>query len=59
MRVRFLRDFDWSPPEHGGRTTMAYKAGQVVTVRRKAGEDAIAAGAAEEAANGQSDDERR
>jgi hypothetical protein len=48
MRVRFLRDFDWSPAERKGQDTIAFKAGQELTVRRQAGEAAIAAGAAEE-----------
>lgn len=48
MRVRFTRDFDWRVPERKGRVTLAYKAGQEVTVRRVCGEAAVKAGAAEE-----------
>lgn len=48
MRVRFKRDFDWHPPERNRQVTLAYKAGQEVTVRRECGEAAVKAGAAEE-----------
>lgn len=44
--VRFIRDFDWYPPEKKGRIHIAYKSGMVTLVRRKCGEDAIAAGVA-------------
>jgi hypothetical protein len=30
--VRFTGDFDWSPPERGGRVTIAYRAGMVLLV---------------------------
>lgn len=46
MWVRFIKDFDWFPPEGRGRFHIAYKAGMIELVRRKCGEDAIAAGAA-------------
>ena len=46
MRVTFLRDFDWKPPEKKGRITIAYKAGMCLLVRKLCAADAIAAGAA-------------
>jgi len=46
MWVRFTRDFDWSPPETGGRVTMAYKAGMKLMVRRQCADEAIAKRAA-------------
>lgn len=51
-RVRFLRDFDWSPPERGGRLTLAFKAGTEILVRRICAAEAIAAGAAEPVTKG-------
>ena len=50
MRVTFLRDFDWQPPERKGRVTIAYKAGMCLLVRKICAADAIAAGAAVAAA---------
>jgi hypothetical protein len=47
MRVTFLRDFDWKPPEKNGRVTIAFKAGMCLLVRKRCAADAIAAGAAE------------
>lgn len=47
MWVRFIRDFDWHPPEKKGRVHIAYKAGMRLLVRRKCAADAIAAGAAQ------------
>lgn len=47
MRVTFLRDFDWQPPERNGRVTIAYKAGMCLRVRKICAADAIAAGAAQ------------
>lgn len=48
MRVTFLRDFDWQPPERNGRVTIAYKAGMCLLVRKICAADAIAAGAAQQ-----------
>jgi hypothetical protein len=48
MRVKFLERFVWSPPEHKGRTSIVYEADRTYTVRRPCGEEAIAAGKAEE-----------
>jgi hypothetical protein len=47
MWIRFTKDFDFSPPERGGRATVSYKAGTKANVRRIAAEAAIAAGKAE------------
>jgi hypothetical protein len=47
MRVRFIADYDYTPSRER-RVTIAYKAGSELTVKREAGEAAIAAGAAEE-----------
>jgi hypothetical protein len=47
MWVKFTKDFDFSPPERGGRATVSYKAGMKANVRRIAAEAAIAAGKAE------------
>jgi hypothetical protein len=45
MRVQFVKDFDWSPAEYGGRVTLAFKAGpEFQVVRRVCGEAAVAAG---------------
>ena len=57
MWVRFARDFDFSPAAHGGRVTIAYKAGTVANVtrecERKAGDRAVrTAGAGQAAAAG-------
>jgi hypothetical protein len=46
MWIRFTKDFDFSPPERGGRATVSYKAGTKANVRRIAAEAAIAAGKA-------------
>lgn len=46
MRVTFKRDFDYTPSGER-RVTIAYKAGTTETVKREAGDAAIAAGAAE------------
>jgi len=45
MRVKFERDYDHTWPS---RAVTAYKAGYEGTVRREAGEAAVAAGAAKE-----------
>ncbi len=58
MRVRFTRDFDWDPPEHNGRTTIAYKEGAAGRVRKACGEAAVAAGAAVELSDGGGEAER-
>ena len=47
MRVKFTADFDYTPSAER-RVTIAYEAGQELTVKREAGEAAIAAGRAEE-----------
>ena len=47
MRIKFTADFDYTPSAER-RVTIAYKAGQELTVKREAGEAAIAAGRAEE-----------
>jgi len=47
MRVRFTKDYDYTPSQER-RVTIAYSAGQELTVKREAGEAAIAAGRAEE-----------
>ncbi|MGH7020672.1 MAG: hypothetical protein ACREEY_12355 [Brevundimonas sp.] len=47
MRVRFLRDRNWTPPERR-MITVAYKAGMELTVRRAWGEQMVADGDAEE-----------
>lgn len=50
MRVRFLKDFDYSPLDDL-RITVAYRAGEEpLTVKREAGLAAVAAGRAEEVA---------
>ncbi|WP_336801473.1 hypothetical protein [Kaistia sp. MMO-174] len=58
MRVRFLKDFDWSPVELKGRVTIAYKAGKELRVTRACAAAAIAVGAAK-ALNKEERDERR
>lgn len=44
MRVKFLEDFDYKPTR---QSTIAYKAGMAMTVKRECGEQAISAGKAE------------
>jgi len=44
MRVRFLADFDYKPTP---QVTIAYRAGDVLLVRRECGERAIELGRAE------------
>lgn len=46
MRVKFLKDYDYTPSGER-RTTTAYKAGMVETVKVEAGEEAIRLGYAE------------
>jgi hypothetical protein len=48
MRVRFKELFLWHVPDRKGRVTVAYEAGREYTVKRACGEEAIAAGKAEE-----------
>jgi len=45
MRVRFTHDFDYKPTR---QSTIGYKAGMEVTVKRDCAEQAIAAGKAHE-----------
>lgn len=45
MRVRFLADFDWSPPEKL-TVTVAFKKGMFMRVRRVCAMEAIAKGKA-------------
>lgn len=47
MRVTFKKDYDYTPSAER-RVTIAYKAGDELTVKREAGEAAVAAGAAVE-----------
>jgi hypothetical protein len=49
MRVEFTRDYDYTPSA-ARRSTVAYKAGDVATVKRECGEAAVKAGAAHEVA---------
>lgn len=58
MRVRFTHDYDYTPSGER-RVTIAYKAGQELTVKREAGEAAVAAGKAVEIAPEQADDAER
>lgn len=44
--VRFVRAFDWDPPERRGLTTIAFAAGEPVCVRIACAAAAVAAGAA-------------
>lgn len=44
MRIKFIGDYDYTPSGER-RVTIAYKAGMTLTVKREAGEAAIAAGA--------------
>ena len=46
MKVRFLEDFDWQPPERSGHVHIAFKAGMECRVRKICAADAMAAGAA-------------
>lgn len=50
MRVRFSHDFDYTPSGEP-RVTIAYLAGMEETVKREAGEAAVAAGKAVEIAH--------
>ena len=45
-RVKFLREFCWSPPERGGRITIRFEAGKTYFVRAMCARSAIASGAA-------------
>ncbi len=47
MRVRFLRDRNWTPPEQRG-ITIAYKKGMELTIKRAWGDQMVADGDAEE-----------
>lgn len=47
MRVRFLKDRNWTPPEQRG-ITIAYKKGMEQTVKREWGDQMVADGDAEE-----------
>lgn len=47
MRVQFSKDYDYTPSGER-RVTIAYKAGMELTVKREAGEAAIAAHCAQE-----------
>lgn len=47
MRVKFNRDYDWTPPD-APASLVAYPEGYEGTVKREAGEAAVAAGAAVE-----------
>lgn len=44
--LAFTADFDFSPVAHGGRVTIAFKAGMRMLVTRECAEAAIAAGKA-------------
>jgi len=46
MRVTFIKDFDFYPPELNGRSHVAYKAGMSLMVRKVCADQAIKAGAA-------------
>ncbi len=46
MWMKFSRDFDFEPAAHGGRLTLAYKAGAVENVTRECAKKAKEAGAA-------------
>jgi hypothetical protein len=46
MWVLFLAVYDFNPPERHGRTTITYRAGQLILVRRVCAEAAIARGVA-------------
>ena len=45
-RVRFLKEFWWSPPERGGRTSIRFLPGRVYFVRAICAKAAIESGAA-------------
>lgn len=45
--VRFISNFDWSPAEHNGRVTTAYKAGTTKFVPEPAADEAVRLGRAE------------
>jgi hypothetical protein len=47
MRIHFVADFDWSPIQHRGRVTVAFKAGMELRVTRACAAAAIAAGKAQ------------
>ncbi len=47
MRVRFSRDFDFSPAALKGLHTIAFKAGDEKVVMRECADAAVAAGAGE------------
>ena len=57
MRVRFTKDFDYTPSGER-RVTIAYKAGWEGTIKREAAEAAIAAGRAKEIAPPKSSEEQ-
>lgn len=44
--VRFTEAFSWDPPERRGRTTIQFRPGSVLLVRRLCADAAVAAGAA-------------
>jgi hypothetical protein len=46
--VRFTDDFDYEPSEMNGRSTIAYKSGMVLSVRRECADQAKFAGKATE-----------
>lgn len=46
MWVRFLRNFDWDPPERKGRVTLFFEAGKTHLVRKLCALAAIERGAA-------------
>lgn len=50
--ITFVEDFDYSPPAHSGRVTLAYRAGTTATVTRDCADMAIAAGKARRARGG-------
>lgn len=47
MRVHFLKDRNWTPPEQRG-ITIAYKKGMELTIKRDWGTQMVADGDAEE-----------
>lgn len=58
MRVKFSRDFDFSPPALKGLHTIAFKAGEERVVTRECAEAAVRAGAGA-IVKGQGDGQRR
>ena len=42
--IRFLKDFDWSPPAMNGRVTIAYRAGMTENVTRDCADLAMSTG---------------